>query len=72
MTFTMVFAQNSILHLAVHEPITSSQLQRLIRRLKPFTQEQWPQLQHQFLHLYTCMHTKHLALKLNRYSRLVD
>ena len=50
----MVFAQNrGILHQAVHQPITFSQLWSLTRRFKPVNKELCLHLWCQ-LHLYTC------------------
>ena len=48
-----VFAQNNnILHYALHNPNAFSQLQSLIRHLKPSTQELWLHLQCHFQILY--------------------
>ena len=70
-SFTMVFAQNSsILHWAVHQPITFLPFWSLMRQFEPLTEELWLPLQ-SHISSRVWMGTNHLATKCNYYARLL-
>ena len=70
MTLSWWFSHKNgrILHRAVHQPVTFSQLQSLMSRFEPVTEELWLHLQCHFV----CTCTNHLAMKGNYYSRLLN
>jgi len=66
-SFTIVFTQNSsILHRAVHQLVTYSQLWSLTRWFELVTEQLWLHLWHHFVHFYTMKCNYLLFMKTGR------